>query len=169
MSSPSCTLCSSPKANLKCDVCGIAICKSCTESIDSHDFSFFKKKPEILKLQNFCVQCFDAKVVPEKARYDELMGKANESIFLTKNYRGWVPVLKRYTKRVEAGPCADRRECILRLAFFSAELGFNAIIESIVESKKIRKGAYQTSSWSGSALPADVDGARLERASLKGF
>ena len=65
--------------------------------------------------------------------------------------------------------CDDRRECILRLAFFAAELGFNAIIESEVDSKKVRKGAYQSSTWSGSALPADVDGARLEKASLKGF
>jgi elongation factor G len=42
-----------------------------------------------------------------------------------------------------------------------------AIIESEVENKKISMGKYQTSRWSGSALPALVDGEQLERSSLR--
>lgn len=164
-----CALCSSNKVAFCCENCGIDVCKSCGESLDSNDFSFFTRKPEPLSKTNWCCRCYDEHIAPIRARYDELMEKAKQTFFLTKNFRGYVKSFRRHTKRVSAGPCLDRRECILRMAFMAAELGFNSIIEAEVSSKKVRIDSYQTSSWQGSAQPADIDGERLERAAAKGF
>ena len=87
--------------------------------------------------------------------------------FLTKAYPGYVRVLRKHTKRVVVEDCADRRDTIVRMAFFAAELGFNAIIEAEVESFKTRSHGYLSSRWKGSAMPAQIDGEQLERASLR--
>ena len=95
------------------------------------------------------------------------MEKAKDIYFLTKAYPGYIRVLQRHTKRVQVEACDDRRETIMRLAFFAAELGFNSIIEAEVESSKRRVGGYQSSTWTGSAMPAKIDGDQLERSSLR--
>jgi hypothetical protein len=125
--------------------------------------------PEHLKLYLYCARCFHDRILPEQTRYEELMEQAKEVYFLSKAYRGNVRILKRHTKRVSVDDCDDRRECILRLAFKAVELGFNAIIQAEIESEKTHVNHRQSTLWRGSALPADVDGERLELSSLKGF
>ena len=165
----SCETCGSSKQCKNCGICARVICKACTHYVDSHHFSFMARVPAKLKLSNYCSECFEAEIEPSIAQYDEMMEKAKDCYFLTKNYTGNVRVLRRYTKRVSVAECDDRRETIIRLAFLAAELGFNAIIEGEVESAKKRMGGYQTSTWKGSALPANIDGAQLERSSLRGL
>lgn len=169
MEASCCTLCSSKKAPLVCDICASPVCKSCVERIDHVSLSFLTVVPKVLEHENICSRCFDQHVAAEKARCDDLMEKAKEVYFLTKNFRGNVRISGRHTKRVATQKCSDRRECILRLAFYAAELGFNAIIEADVESSKIVMGKYQSAEWKGSAMPANIDGEHLERASLRGF
>ena len=125
------------------------------------------KIPKELTLGNYCPLCFQEKIAPQKAHYDDLMEKAKDVYFLTKAYPGYVRVLQRHTKRVSVEKCDDRRETIMRLAFFAAELGFNAVIESEVNSSKSRNSGYQSSIWIGSAMPANIDGDQLERSSLR--
>lgn len=125
------------------------------------------KVPAKLQKANYCLQCYDSQIVPEKIKYQETLEKAADVYFLTKNYGGYIRVLKRHTGRVKVEACADRRETIMRLAFLAAELGLNAIIESEVDSTKTRNGGYQSKFWTGSALPALIDADQLERSSLR--
>ncbi len=164
----SCAFCSEAKAPHACGICKASLCKECLQYIDTNHFSFMSRVPAKLKLANYCLSCFEKEVLPEQAKYDELMERAKEVYFLTKAYPGYIRVLKRHTKRVDVKLCEDRRETILRLAFFAAELNFNAIIEGDVDSSKVRReGGYQLSTWSGSAMPAEIDAVQLERSSLK--
>lgn len=167
--STACDICEGPaeKGAHACGICAKHVCKNCLHYIDTNHFSFFSKVPQELTVGNYCPICWDEKVVPAQARYDELMEKAKDVYYLSKAYPGYVRVLRRHTKRVSVPECRDRRETIVRLAFFAAELGFNAIIEAEVDSSKIRMGGRQTSNWFGSAMPANVDSAQLERSSLR--
>jgi len=165
--SSGCAFCGALKATHECGICGNAVCKECLQYVDTHSFSFFSKVPKELTLGNFCPPCFESKIAPQKEHYEELMEKAKDIYFLTKAYPGYIRVLQRHTKRVQVEACDDRRETIMRLAFFAAELGFNSIIEAEVESSKRRVGGYQSSTWTGSAMPAKIDGDQLERSSLR--
>ncbi len=66
----------------------------------------------------------------------------------------------RFVKRLEdpitIPECNDYDELILRLAFKAAEKDFNAVIDVDITSKKVRTGNYQTSVFSGTAIPAHV-------------
>jgi uncharacterized protein YbjQ (UPF0145 family) len=125
------------------------------------------KIPDVLRQGNVCPACFDQQVRPHQLRMEELLEKAKDVYFLTKAYPGYVRVIQKHTKRVSIDDCDDRRETIVRLAFFAAELGCNAIIEAEVDSKKVSMGKYQSSRWFGSAMPAKIDGEQLERSSLR--
>ena len=165
--SQTCASCGALKSPFSCGICQIALCKSCVQEVDSHSFSYFSKIPAELKKGNICPKCYEDKILPHKQRFDELLEKANDIYFLTKSYKGYVRVHNKHSKRVVVEDCDDRRETIVRLAFFAAELGFNAIIDSEVESKKVRMGKYQSTRWFGSAVPAKIDGEQLERSSLR--
>ncbi len=125
------------------------------------------KVPAELSKGTYCLHCFDATVLPKQKEYQDKLERAEDIYFLTKAYPGYVRVLKRHTKRVQVEACNDRRETILRMAFFAVELGFNAIIEADVKSQKTRNHGHQSSLWSGSAMPAQIDGEQLERSSLR--
>ena len=164
-----CIGCGATKKLQNCEYCARPVCKNCSEFLSDDDFSFYPKAPKTIKLGAVCDECFITHVEPEKVIYDELMAKASEVYFLTKNYRGNVRISAKHTKRVSVASCLDRRETIMRLAFFAAQLGFNAILEGELVDKKIRVDGYQSTRWSGSAMPATIDGEHLERASLRGF
>ncbi len=166
----SCRLCQSKKSPFCCDFCNESVCKNCSKVIEADQFSFFSKMPEVLLKERACLLCYDQQVLPQVQKYDELMEKAKDVYYVSNNHKGYIRIYLRHTKPFKAGPCPDRRECILRLAFFAAELGFNAIIEGEVDYSKVRKqGGYQTSTWEGTALGANIDGEHLERASARGF
>jgi hypothetical protein len=161
-----CIICDK-KATLSCVSCTQPVCKSCHEYVEPTTFSFWTKLPKGVVLGNYCPPCYEEKILPSQTLYDEIMEKAKDIYFLTKNYRGYVRVIRKHTKRVVIPSCADRRETILRMAFVAAELNFNAIIDAEVESAKVRDNKYQTTRWSGSSMPALIDGEQLERSSLR--
>ena len=77
-----------------------------------------------------------------------------------------IPMIRKSKEKFTVPKCADRDETILRLGFFAAQNGYNAIVEVDVKSVKIRDGSYQTSVWSGSGIPADINEAKLEKQEL---
>ena len=164
-----CVYCSSKKTPFCCELCGAVSCKGCTVRLDFEKNPSLARIPSLVGREIICASCFDAHGAEAQARDRDLESRAKETYFLTKNFRGNVRISRRHTKRVSIEGCADRRDCILRLAYFAAELGFNAIIDAELESKKIVMGRYQSAEWRGSALPATIDGEHLERASLRGF
>jgi len=163
----SCEICLQKKAQLSCGLCIKEICKDCSIDLGTYAFSFMSKVPQELTKEHYCLHCYDTTIQPKKTQYETRLKQAEDIYFLTKAYPGYVRVLKKHTKRVVIKECPDRKEAILRMAFFAVELGFNAIIDADLKSHKTRNGGYQSSYWSSSALPADIDGEQLERASLK--
>jgi hypothetical protein len=169
---PTCIVCQSKKVTTAtCGLCQGALCKTHKVSLGATAFLLLEKIPAPLAHAHYCASCYDTQVAPALATYDEMAEKANDIYFITKNYTGYVHVQRRHTKRVLVKDCADRRETILRMAFQAAELGMNALIESEVESFNTRKdgkpGGYQSARWKGSAMPAQINGEQLERASLR--
>lgn len=162
-----CVICESDKRLKDCELCGAAVCKNHVQSLTPDTFAYLTKVPEKLSHAHYCPNCFDAQVAPELASYQETVERAKEIVYLSKDYPGYVRVLRRHTKRVTIEKCDDRRETILRMAFVAAQLKFNALIEAEVESAKIRMGGYQSTAWRGSAMPALIDLDQLERSSLK--
>ncbi len=72
-------------------------------------------------------------------------------------------LMKRSESPLQVNACADRDETVLRLAFLAVKLGFNAIIDVDLVSKKVRDGSYKILTWNGTAVPAIVDAEKLNR------
>lgn len=163
MQSTQCCVCQNHKAPLKCGICAGSLCKSCAQFIPEDQFSFLPTIPPKLKHTTFCGPCFDSEVAPEIASYEETMEKArNLTIFyntdskLTRNF-------KRTEKPVKVSKCTDREETLLRLAFLAVMGNFNALLDVEVIPEKIRSGTYQTTIYSGSAIPTNITSPRIHR------
>ena len=72
-------------------------------------------------------------------------------------------LISRKEKPYSVKDCADYNEAILRLAFFAVEAGFNSLLDVDLTSKKIIVAGYQSTVWSGTAVPANVADKKLMR------
>jgi len=169
MSASTCETCGQRPATLNCESCNKAICKKCRKLLETAAFDFWQKVPKEISHSLYCENCWELNVVPAQIRYDELMAKAEQTFYVSKNYPGYVRIFRKHTKKVEVTDCRDRKEAQLRMAFQAAELGFNSIIEAEIDSKKARSNERSSTLWWASSLPADIDGERYEKNSLKGF
>ncbi len=161
MTNPSCSTCHKPKANLVCEICQDAICKKCTEFVDENSFSFLTHVPKLLLCTTLCKTCFEQKISPEIIKYNDMMASAkNMFVFMKAQFKETRRV-KRLADPIIIVDCADYDETILKLAFRGAELGYNAIIDVDITSKKVKTGNYQTTVFSGTAIPANVLEERL--------
>jgi hypothetical protein len=131
--------------------------------LEASTFSFLKTIPENLKHTNYCPNCYDTEVAPALAQYNATLEQAETVYIFFKTQKKAPPVLKRAKEAVRVDDCSDRDETILRLAFFAAQDGYNALVEVDVTSVKVRNRAYQTSRWNGIGTPAQVDADRVER------
>jgi hypothetical protein len=122
-----------------------------------------KVPPADLKPGRFCGPCFNSKVQPALAAYNEVMKRAKDVIILDKPRRQALPILKTSKEPLQVAGCDDREETILRLAFLAAERGFNAVIKTNVDYKKIRNAGYQKMEWHGTGIPAVLDSGKFER------
>ena len=149
--------CRSPKEPNECDVCFEPVCKKCAVVPGPEAFKYQPTVDEALKKDRYCSRCFDAEVAPALAKYEEILERAKNVMFLTNAFKGHLPILKKSRTDVSVDKMSDRDELILRLGYLAAEAGFNALIYSEVVSKKIRNEAYQKSEWSGHGTPALLD------------
>jgi hypothetical protein len=120
-----------------------------------------KEIPESLTHVRYCNSCYSNEVEGQLAEYEEIADRAKRVFVFFKTRKKGLPLIKKEKDREFIESCPDRDETILRLAYISASRGLNAIVEVEVESKKIRNEAYQTSIWSGSGIPAQVDESRV--------
>lgn len=162
-----CDSCGKPKANYNCSICEQHSCKKCAQFLKEGAFSFYETVPEELTHSVYCGSCYDSTVAPEMEKYEELMALAKKVFVFFIVRKRPIPLTRKSKEYVKVAACQDRDETILRLAFFAALAGYNAIMETDVTSEKVRDGSYQTSVWSGSALPADVNEAKLELEDLQ--
>ena len=145
---------------MSCDLCEAKVCKSCVSFLDEETFAF---RTEVGGVETHITACFESRVAPEIATYQENLEKARGVYIFFKSQKRPPPILTRSKRVMRVAACPDRDETILRLAFQAAELGFNAVIETDVISKKVRNEAYQKLSWQGTGEPAKVDEGRMER------
>jgi len=153
----------SKKNSVSCGVCNETVCKDCDTFIESSSFSFLKTIPEILTHRHYCANCFEAHVQAALEAYNETMEQARKIYVFFTTQRRALPILKKAKLVESVTNCEDRDETILRLAFFAAQEGYNALIETDVTSTKIRNGGHQKTIWKGSGIPAQVDAEKLER------
>ena len=146
-----------------CEVCEGPVCKKCLTVLDPETFSFLATIPEVLKHTNYCGNCYDEHVAPALDDYQGVMKRAEGVFVFFITQRKEIPITERTKEFFKVDDCPDRDETILRLAFFAAQLGYNALIEVDVKSKKIINGAYQTSRWSGTGSAAQIDEVRLDK------
>ncbi|MBC7419198.1 MAG: hypothetical protein H7328_00585 [Bdellovibrio sp.] len=156
-----CYLCHKPKATLDCGLCTEHICKNCARFLPEETFSFLKTRPAHLCHTTFCEPCYHNSVEPEFTGYEETLAKAKNVLVFSKTQGKETRLIKRIELPVEVKKCDDYDETILRLAFYAAQSGHNAIIDVDVTSEKIRVGGYQSSEWTGKGVPAQVTDAKL--------
>lgn len=127
------------------------------------DFLLLDERPAELNHSAYCGECFDTKVRPELLEYERLEAMAKEVYFQSNNFRGNSHILSKYSKSISVAKCDDRRQLILMLAYKAAKLNYNAIVSADIRSKRIyEEGGYGHYEWSGSAIPANINGALFE-------
>lgn len=156
MSQQTCACGQKSKSGLQCGICQSPTCKQCAHFLEEGQFSFLKQVPADLAHSVFCDSCYSEKVAPELRNYEELLEKAKEILVYMKSQAKETRLIKRLADPVRVVKCADYDEAILRMAFFAAQAGFNAIIDVDLKSEKVRDGSYQTTVWSGTGMPANV-------------
>lgn len=162
MNNSSCCVCQKPKATLKCGICESAVCKYCAQFIEEDQFSFLPSIPKELKNTTYCGPCFDQKVAPEVAAYEQMVRDAKKlTVFFTADSKQ-TRNFKRIEKPLKVKDCTDREETLLRLAFLAVHAKFNAIIDVDIVSEKVRNGTYQTTKYSGTAMPINVTSERFK-------
>ncbi len=153
------------KSNLHCGICECLLCKECVQFLDESSFSFLKVVPDELKQKIYCTTCYEQKVAPAKGPYLELMERAKHVYVFFKKTN--IPLIKRSKTQVSVEDCADREETLLRLADFSAEQSFKALVEVNLTPEKVFINGYRRLSWSGTACPAAIRALSLEENHLK--
>jgi hypothetical protein len=144
-------------------MCHEKLCRNCTQFLEAGTFSFMSVIPPELSHSKYCSGCFAAHIETARVSYEETMEKAKNVFFFFTTQKKNPPLLKRARESISVLDCADRDETILRLAFTAVTQDFNAIIEGDVTHEKIRLGAYQTTRWKGTGVPALVDEIKMER------
>lgn len=161
-----CVFCQKP-TGLNCSHCHCSVCKYCAQFVDEDSFAFLPSQQAEEK--TYCNPCFENSVATELAAYNETLERAKEVFVFLKNQSKETRLLKRKEKPVSVSNCSDHDETILRLAFLAAQANYNAIVDVNLSSEKIKNGSYQTTRWSGTAIPVQIDPSRLgdDRPELK--
>ncbi|MGZ3691550.1 MAG: hypothetical protein ACXVAX_08600 [Pseudobdellovibrio sp.] len=157
---PCCT-CQKTKTTQICGICKEDLCKSCTCFVDADSFSFLKNIPAELQHTAYCGSCYNTHVAEKLNAYNETKEKAAELSIFMKNQGKETRLIPRKEKPFSIKDCADYNEAILRLAFFAVEAGFNSLLDVDLISKKVNIGGYQSTVWSGTAVPANVSDRKL--------
>lgn len=148
---------------MKCQSCDLALKKAEVHFVDENTFLFLKQLPEGVSLGTYCYPCFDRIVGPSLEVYNDKMERAkNVNVFYASQSKE-SRFIRRIEKPIKVEDCDDRDEVILKLAFLAVEANQNTLVDVEVNSTKTRNGGWQSSRWSGKAIPAVVDEAKLRR------
>lgn len=159
-----CSSCRKRTGLYTCVLCEEALCKPCSETLSDSLFNELEKIPEEQAGGRFCGACFDREMAPRIETYAAVMEEAKQVFIFFKTQRKHIPLIRKSKIKVTVEKCLDRDETILRLAYFAAKDGFNAVIDVEVDCKKIRmEGSSKSALWHGSGFPALVDGAKVDR------
>jgi hypothetical protein len=158
-----CASCTRRVATRECGLCQIDLCKRCVRFLDGDAFSFMKQIPPELTHSAYCEDCFSSTVEPALAELEADLARAQTVAIFTVNQRTHRLSYSASKERLSVKDCTDRKEALLRLAYFAVRSGHNSLMEVDVTSAKIRNGGYQTSLWQATGFAAQVDLAKLNR------
>jgi hypothetical protein len=158
-----CSSCEKPKAQLQCGLCEVDLCKNCTVFLEEDYFSFLPQIPKELTQTAFCQTCYQQKIIPQIEAYDQDMLRAQDIIVFAKNQGKETRFVKRLEDPFTVTDCLDEKDVTMRLAFLAVRAQFNALVDLVVTSTKIRNGSYQKLVWQGTAIPAQVDESKLPK------
>ncbi len=151
------------KKNLKCISCESEVKKSLAEIIHEDTFAFLATPPVDIPVGIYCIPCYENKVRAQVDRYNDLMEKAkNVNLYYVAQSKE-SRFVRRKEKTIQITEAASREDAILLLAFRAVELGFNAIVDVELTSKKVRNGGWHYSVWNATAIPTNIDESYLNR------
>jgi len=130
--------------------------------LESHSFQYLKKIPQELTHKAYCVPCFDEKIAQPLQDYNDTLEKAKNVYVFNKTQSKETRLLKRKAAALKVENCSDEDDATMKLAFEAAQSGFNAIVDLHLTSKKVIDNSYQSTSWSGTAIPTQVDTEKIE-------
>ncbi|MFM6928839.1 MAG: hypothetical protein ACKOX6_10275 [Bdellovibrio sp.] len=156
-----CCVCQKTNATLHCGICKEDVCKKCAQFLEDGQFSYMTSIPADFRHTTYCGPCFDQKVTPALAEYEAMLEKAKGIVVFYKADSKETRHFRRIEKPYKVTDCADKDEVMMRLAYQTAEAGFNSILDVEVSSKKVLNGTYKTSTWSGVGIPAQITSKRF--------
>jgi hypothetical protein len=145
-----------------CGLCGCDLCKACAQSISETDLSFAPSVPEALTHAFYCSSCFDEKIHPELAEYETTLERAKEILVFMKDQGKETRLIKRKEAPLKSADCDDFQDAVMQLAFMAASRGHNAIVDVDINGRKVKDGSYQTTKYTGTAIPVSIDPRRYD-------
>lgn len=146
-----------------CQSCALEVPKKDRLFVDEETFGFLTRLPAGISIGLYCPVCHASHVQPALDRYIEALEAAKNVNMFYRTQSKECRFVRRIESPVEVHDCDDKDEAILRLAFLAVQAGKNALVDVEVRSRKIIDGGYQSSSWSGRAVPADIEESQLQR------
>jgi hypothetical protein len=156
-----CAQCGKDKAPYNCGICKDALCKSCVQFLEEGAFQYMTHRPEKLSSNCYCNSCFNTDVSQALASYEENYTKAQEILVFDKSQSKETRFVKRFEKPLVVPEGLDQHDITMRLAYMAAEKGYNSIVDVDIKAVKVRDGSYQTTAYSGKAIPANVSDRKL--------
>jgi len=156
-----CTACKSTKKVELCGVCESPVCQKCAQYLPKHSFPLLPVRPPELHHDTYCGPCYVSKIGPIEEEYARLSVLAAKVLVFPKAKAEQTRLMDKREKPLSVEDCEDERDVLLKLAYLAAKEGFNALIYVHVAKKQVRNHAYQTSRWTGHAIPTKVDEAKL--------
>ncbi len=159
--SNTCAACHSTKKVEPCGVCQTLVCRKCTQFLEKYSFPLISPRPIELNEKAFCGPCYVSKIGPIESEYNQIAAKAAKVLVWNKAKAEQTRLMDRTEKHLEVSDCEDERDVLMKLAYLAVKDGHNALIYTKVVKKQVRNEGYQTSRWSGSAIPTTVDESKL--------
>ena len=148
---------------LKCQICALALNKREAEFVDEDTFAFLSQLPCGVSEGSYCGSCFADRVKPELDQYNLKLDQArNVNVFYSSQSKE-SRFVRRSEKPIRVEDCDDQDDVIMRLAFMAVEAKLNSLVDLDLTSVKVKNGKWQTSRWSGRAVPAQIDEKSLQR------
>jgi hypothetical protein len=147
----------------QCSICAASLAKGEVQFVDDYTFPLLSALPAGLVAGSYCVYCFEVHVGPELERYKSQIERAkNVNVFYVSQSKE-SRFVRRVEKPVRVENCQDPEDVVLRLAFLAVQAGKNALVDVDLKSIKVRNGGWQSSLWSGRAVPANIEQRSLDR------
>lgn len=156
-----CSICAKSKPAYQCGLCQDALCKSCAQFLPETAFQYLPIREAKLQHTCYCTVCFDQNIQQSLNAYETVLEQAHEVLVFDKTQGKETRFIRRLEKPFVVENGLDEHDVTMRLAFMAAEKNYNSIIDVDIKATKIRDGSYQTTSYSGKAVPANVSDRKL--------